>query len=1080
MRTKHLFYTAAMAALFAACVNDDFETIGQQGNVANDGRPVAGDVKLNFTQAGADTRLAFGANGYAWEADDEIGALLMDNVLTLDEKASWLEKYQLVNNIHTSYRFYYDSENKEWKADAKMLEGNYFFAYPWEDYDGRREVAHSLINQEQDGIGGNVVAESYADNQFFIGYSQIKAGTGTNEVLDNSVEMVPLLGAIQLRITNTGTQTYHINKVVLSGHKDLASVLTFDPTDAAYVNPDDANKNWNLVNTELPTAWGASTEAYFNYANYLGVDGEAELYKYMTTPPDDDDYVYNREDGDKYSRIEALRKVVNRSSLSKEMSAQIVINGTAEERALLPDAQNTAYVLVMSNPLKIYSSGETGYDGVDGGDGVNNQLLLSIYTDEGFVQNINLAQLYNESADNKVVTDSKIEKVAPNVSNTIGIQIDDNSFVTPDKMDIFNSADLEQFIKWNTAVTGSRNAKATLKQDVTFTADMLAALKANKNTKLTIIGGANIELTLAADVPATVLDEEQIVLQNTAIVVEGELTLTEDSEKAASIEVAKDGKLTIDDPNAEVASIDNYGTLTLGANSAVKNITIDNFGTMEVVKGGDSKATVTNKKDAVINNNGYMQGVTNEKDATIILGENATLANVSNSGKIETAKGATVTGNNNADGEIVFVDGADISGLGTNNGKTSIVYDGTTITKDTKFEKINKIILTKSVTVTDDYTFAGEVELQNNGVLSVNEGKTFTINSLLVSGEGTVSGKGTVKVTTVEVEEETGALTNNGNIEVTGTFLNDGIVYNNGYVGIEGGQYAISYSEKPGTWKYNNATDTTVDTSKQDAMDKAVTTWANLWGSWISSSTADYYDGDPYDYKAFVAAVNGSKNNDVKAIKAALKEVGFTDANFEEDEDKLVEPAEFATAVDKVVTAANWTALKGIIINKNGAFTGFSMPTADATLYDTEAEAYDTFAKYVATATIEGVEDAKVKAAIWKATDTEIAGALAETNNGEYLYIWKGCKLDEVMAVYRMRSITEWDVALNGTAEGWTYEVDAEGATDENLKIWMSAVLNSENVDNSYVKKAKEVVEKYISEYQTWAYTVEQIRKAGK
>ena len=1066
MRTKHLFYTAAMAALFAACVNDDFETIGQQGNVANDGRPVAGDVKLNFTQAGADTRLAFGSNGYAWEADDEIGALLMDNVLTLDEKASWLEKYQLVDKIHTSYRFYYDSENKEWKADAKMLEGNYFFAYPWEDYDGRREVVHSLLNQSQDGIGGNVVAESYADNQFFIGYSQIKAGKGVNEVLDSSVEMVPLLGAIQLRITNTGTQTYHINKVVLSGHKDLASVLTFDPTQAAYVNPDNASKNWNLTQNAL--AWiDAST--YFNYANYLGIDGEAELYDGDKANPAKTDYVYNREDNDKYSRLEALRKVVIPSALSKEKSAQLVINGTAEERALQPDAKNTAYVLIMCNPLEI------------NGDGVANsgddELYLSIYTDEGFVQNINLAQLYNKSDANEVVTDSKIEEVAPNVSNTIGIQIDDNSFVTPDKMDIFNSADLEQFIKWNTAVTGSRNAKATLKQDVTFTADMLAALKANKNTKLTIIGGANIELTLAADVPATVLDEEQIVLQNTAIVVEGELTLTEDSEKAASIEVAKDGKLTIDDPKAEVANIENYGTLTLGANSAVKNITIDNFGTMEVVKGGDSKATVTNKKDAVINNNGYMQGVTNEKDATIILGENATLANVSNSGKIETAKGATVTGNNNADGEIVFVDGADISGLGTNNGKTSIVYDGTTITKDTKFEKINKIILTKSVTVTDDYTFAGEVELQNNGVLSVNEGKTFTINSLLVSGEGTVSGKGTVKVTTVEVEEETGALTNNGNIEVTGSFTNDGIVYNNGYVGIEGGQTAIGYTEKPGTWKYNNATDTTVDTSKQDAMDTAVATWASLWGSWISSSTANYYAGDPYDYKAFVAAVNGSKNNDMKVLKDALKAEGFTDANFEADEDKLVEPAEFATAVDKIVTADNWTTLKGKIIDENGAFTGFSMPTADATLYDTEAETYDAFAKYVASLeNITGVNDAKVKAAIWKAEDTEIADALAKTAGGEYIYIWKGCKLDEVMAVYRMLSIDKWDAALNGEGKGWKDEIEDNG----DLKFWMSAVLNSENVDNSYVKKAKEVVEKYISEYQTWEYSIEQIKSAGK
>ena len=1061
MRTKHLFYTAAMAALFAACVNDDFETIGQQGNVANDGRPVAGDVKLNFTQAGADTRLAFGSNGYAWEADDEIGALLMDNVLTLDEKASWLEKYQLVDKIHTSYRFYYDSENKEWKADAKMLEGNYFFAYPWEDYDGRREVVHSLLNQSQDGIGGNVVAESYADNQFFIGYSQIKAGKGVNEVLDSSVEMVPLLGAIQLRITNTGTQTYHINKVVLSGHKDLASVLTFDPTQAAYVNPDNASKNWNLTQNAL--AWiDAST--YFNYANYLGIDGEAELYDGDKANPAKTDYVYNREDDDKYSRLEALRKVaVKHTVLSTEKSAQLTINGTSEERALLPNAKNTAYVLIMCNPLEI---------------GAADKLNLSIYTDEGFVRNIDLTEIHAESADYTVVTDSKVEEVAPNVTNTIGIQIDDNSFIVPETMEIFNSADLEQFIKWNTTITGNRNAKATLKQDVTFTADMLAALKANKSTKLTIIGGTDIELTLAADVPATVLDEEQIVLQNTAIVVEGELTLTEDSEKAASIEVAKDGKLTIDDPKAEVANIENYGTLTLGANSAVKNITIDNFGTMEVVKGGDSKATVTNKKDAVINNNGYMQGVTNEKDATIILGENATLANVSNSGKIETAKGATVTGNNNADGEIVFVDGADISGLGTNNGKTSIVYDGTTITKDTKFEKINKIILTKSVTVTDDYTFAGEVELQNNGVLSVNEGKTFTINSLLVSGEGTVSGKGTVKVTTVEVEEETGALTNNGNIEVSGTFLNDGIVYNNGYVGIEGGQYAISYSEKPGTWKYNNATDTTVDTSKQDAMDNAVATWANLWGRWLSIGTSaeDYYAGDPYDYKAFVAAVNKSTNDDMMALKDALKAEGFTDANFETDEDKLVEPAEFATAVDKIVTAANWTALKKVIIDTDGAFTGFTMPSADATLYDTEAEAYDAFAKYVATAEITNVTDAKVKAAIWKAGETEIADALAETTDGEYIYIWKGCKLDEVMKVYRMRKIAEWDVALNGEGKGWVSEIE----NNEDLKFWMSAVLNSENVDNSYVKKAKEVVEKYISEYQTWKYSDGQIENAGK
>lgn len=1078
MRTKHLFYTAAMAALFAACVNDDFETIGQQGNVANDGRPVAGDVKLNFTKAGADTRLAFGSNGYAWEASDEIGALLMDNVKSLNEEDSWLQKYELIPEIHTSYRFYYDSENKEWKADAKMLEGNYFFAYPWEDYDGRRQVAHSLINQEQDGIGGNVVAESYADNQFFIGYSQIKAGTGVNEVLDSSVEMVPLLGAIQLRITNTGTQTYHINKVVLSNHEGLASVLTFDPTTAEY-------GEWNLDGNNNVAWTQTANKFYFNYANYLGIDGEAELYVANTPNPtkENGDYVYNREDGDEYSRIEALRKVVKPLG-DPEKSAQIVINGTADERAILPGVQNTAYVLVMCNPLEEVKEA-TNFD-------KSKTLYLSIYTDEGFVQNIDLGKIYNESTENKVTTNAKITEVGPNVSNTITIQIDDNSFITPDEMEIFNSADLEQFIKWNVSEDATRNMKATLMQDITLTADMVEMLLNDKKpgaakgqTTLTLVGIGEIKVTLAADVPADVLDNEEIVLENVNLVVEGELALTEDSEKAASIEVAKDGKLTIDDPKAVVAGIDNYGTLTLGAKSAVKDINIDNYGTMEVVKGGDSKAEVTNKKDAVINNNGYMQGVTNEKDATIVLGENATLAGVNNSGKIETAKGATVTGDNNTDGEIVFVDGADISGLGTNNGKTSIVYDGTTITKDTKFENINKIILTKSVTVTDDYTFAGEVELQNNGVLSVNEGKTFTIESLLVSGEGTVSGKGTVEVANVEVEEE-GVLNNSGVIQANAEFRYEGTVYNNGTIYTNN----LVNVDNKGTWKYNDEESIPAEPEdkQQTTMDAAVTTWASLWNTYLGNAGqyGKYYSGDPYDVNAFIESLNEWYTNTNSEYHS--KATGLyaqwckADDDTKDSFEKVLKDAQgnanskFTAAVDKVVTPDNWTALKKVIINTDGAFTGFTMPTADATLYDTETEAYDAFAKSVAIAEIGNVEDARVKAAIWKATDIEIADALAKTEGGEYIYIWKGCKLDKVMAVYRMISIEEWDVALHGEKTTWTEEVK----TIANLKHWMSTVLNSENVNNSYVKEAKEVVEEYISEYQTWEYSDGQIKSAGK
>ena len=161
MRTKHLFLATALVASFAACSNEDLFEAPQ--NVAKDGRPTVSDVKLNFT-GDADTRLTFGSTGYAWESTDVIGALLMDKVNTLDANKTWLEKYTLTEFIHTSYPFTYNTEDKTWGCNAKMLEGNYFFAFPWESYDGNRQVTHSITGQQQNGVKGSVVAESYAKN----------------------------------------------------------------------------------------------------------------------------------------------------------------------------------------------------------------------------------------------------------------------------------------------------------------------------------------------------------------------------------------------------------------------------------------------------------------------------------------------------------------------------------------------------------------------------------------------------------------------------------------------------------------------------------------------------------------------------------------------------------------------------------------------------------------------------------------------------------------------------------------------------------------------------------------------------
>ena len=1037
MRTKHLFYTAAVAALFAACVNDDFETISKQQNAANDGRPVVGNVNLNFTQAGVDTRLAFGAQGYAWETNDTIGALLMDNVSSMDEDKSWLERYKLVNNIHTSYPFTYSTTDQTWGCNTKMLEGNYFFAYPWESYEGKREVRHSLLKQSQNGIGSNVVAESYADNQFFIGYSQIMAGTEAKDALTD-VEMVPLLGAIQLRIVNTGTQSYHLNKIVLSGNKGIASVMTFDPTTAKYGTETDEDK-WNLQESNY--------KEWFNYANYT--DNEADVYTAGGTKA-----VYNIETGDKYDRVEALRAVAENVT-GVEKSAQLTILGTAEERELLPAQGNTAYVLIMCNPIEVKEVANANANTNEEG------LFLSIYADEGFVQNINLSKVNGESTTNTVVTEAAVKEVGPSVANTIRIQLEDNSFITPEEMTVYNSTDLLQFIKWNAAITGNRDAVAKLAQDVTFTKEMLDVLKANKSTKLTIEKSNNandVKLTLAEDVPANVLDEEQLTIK-TVIVVEGALELTEDSEKGktlGNITVEESATLTIDNEKANVPSvIENNGTLNIGANAALKSsLTIKNYGTMEVTKGGDSKANVTNYADAVINNNGYMQNVTNNEDAIINLGENSTLSLANNEGKVVTAKGATVNGTNDTEGEIQYVEGAVINATG---GIISTEFTGATLTDET-FEdtKVNKVILTKSTTVTTDVTLAN-VEIAEGGELIVNEGKTLTVTNMLISGSASISGKGKVSAENMEIEEEADVtVANTTTINVSTYFNNEGMVYNNGTFNIPGGS-----SAQGNGWKYNDAGDSS-EAATLTTMETAVTYW-------VENATAGgkYYQYNPTDVEKFVSAMEQLKSS-VEVVKKLATAWELTSFTGQDKNPNFV--STFNSAVNSEILNQNNVDAATKLVIKDGKFINTVVPAQDATLYENETKANEAL-KADVVEKLYNSDNELISAAAYGISGLETyLAATTDPTTAPYTYIWEGCKLHKVMEVYAYKEIADWNKAF-----GLTGGSELSDITDQSeLTAWMTAILSTVNGD-SFVQNARKVVEEYINEYKNWEYSESQI-----
>lgn len=778
MRTKHLFLATALVASFAACSNEDLFEAPQ--NVAKDGRPTVSDVKLNFT-GDADTRLTFGSTGYAWESTDVIGALLMDEVNTVDPSKSWIEKYTLTPYIHTSYPFTYNTEDKTWGCNAKMLEGNYFFAFPWESYDGNRQVTHSITGQQQNGVKGSVVAESYAKNQFFVGYSQIKAGKDAKDVL-NDVEMTPILGAIRLDIVNTGTQTYHIQKIVLKGSQ-LASVLTVDPTDASYAGG-------NLVGTKLATL-GASkwknSNNYFNYANYT--DNDADVYKAGGA-----DVVYNAVGS--YNRQAALKAAIQ--EVGSDTYAQLVINGTEAERELVSTKVNekaVAYALIMANPVASVNP----YD-----------LNLDIYCDEGLVANIDLTHINSSSSSYRVITDSKVEAIGSDVKNTIKVQVDDNSFEVPATMDIYRAEDLQQFIAWNARINGTRAITATLKENVTLNKEMFDLLKKSANVTLTINGSKT--LTLAKELPADALDYAKMNLANTITVeVEGALTLTKDSKSVNNLTVLEGATLTIDTKDANIPTVvTNNGTLEIGADALIKNKTIENNGTMNVAQGADVKGANATAivNNGTLNNNGYMNTLTNAADAVVNLGEGASLLTVTNNGTIYTAKNAQVSGTNNK--YIYYVSGAVI----TANGGSVIAEAPATLTKDTfKDTKVNSIVLKKGITsVTTDVTMT-TIIVADGAELNVAKGKTLKATDLTFEGAASVSGEGTVEAANVEVKEEA-TLTNHGTIVATSTFENNGMVYNNGtvksadYITLNGGN----------NWKYNPAVNYTTPTPDPETV----------------------------------------------------------------------------------------------------------------------------------------------------------------------------------------------------------------------------------------------------------------------
>lgn len=639
MKTKMLFSAAMMTALFAACTNEDFVDNSQKFDTSNEGRIAVENVALNFVKGeSVDTRLDFdpSTGHWSWEGNETIGALLMDEVWGTAAgympyanpkewaELTWLEKYQLANEIHTDYPFTYDGDKAEWVCNAKMLEGNYFFAYPFNNYDGRRQAIHYLNNQVQEGSSEAAMADAFAKNQFWVGYAQIKESESEAYDKIKDVYMTHVLAPIRLDISTIGTQTYHINKIQVKG-TGLTSAVYLDPTNADY-NGSVEGKTGDY-NLKSGNAWVNDNDKYFNYANFLGL--ETDLYDHTTTDPEQADYVWNIDDEENYVKGDALRAIVKPLlSTGENTYSELVINNAKE----LKEGGEHVYATIYVTPI-----GKLDNDGQGDDDNV---LTLSIFTDEGVVRDIDLTVINEEinggAQDNTAITNKAIENLTPTTSNLIEVQIDDNSFNQTARLDIYNEDDLKQFITWNQKQ--NRAYTATLKNNVTLSWDLqkmlVAAKEANKDNKLIVKAESSQVLSIA---PGEANIFNYIDVAGVDVEVQGNFIINSDKVVALPTSGKKITIAAVDEDKtiggglamqkydlSDVLVVENYNVFSMEAGYVAKNIQLTNKKGGLVGISGDLTFADNSKNEAeatvAVYEGGILRGTTNgnlENEGTI-------------------------------------------------------------------------------------------------------------------------------------------------------------------------------------------------------------------------------------------------------------------------------------------------------------------------------------------------------------------------------------------------------------------------------------------------------------------------------
>ena len=665
-----------MPAVFAACTNDDFESVVQDNN-ALQGRPMAGDVELNFDFGNADTRLT---TDFEFEEGDEIGATLMDEYVAngVADYNIWgipanQNIYKFVDYIQTNYR--YTNTANGWENSNLLCSGNYFFYYPYTAQLNTRVAFEKYLNpnqvlKEESSAGARQVV---IDNQMFVGYKLVEGATeGSTQVLN--VSMQPVFAAPLFTIMCTDSEPVTIQKIALQyikKDKDMPLMAVVDPT-----------------NTERNT----TTVSGVSYVDF---------------------------EKDPTSAVRMANPATEKPQLDKD-----AVIGARQIQVTMPEGTTTSN----GDPVNVYMVIPAGDYTATGNEG---PVELLIYTNKGLVTaDLSVAHENTGSTggQNNVTNDVAMGVVSGTMKATrhINITFDEVAINNPDEFAATSTEDLDTYVAWSAQIGGVKNMwiKSTGKE-TKLSAASVATLAKNKNITMNVLG----DITIAEDVKSEDFAAAQInFLGGTEATklkygVDNKVTEVEDLSSTSGQTIYNQATLTLAEswtnPTDGDITLVNDGMLTLrGASYTIDFVNNGNINVSSAQTNGTVSFTLSANNEDFVNN-----GIV-DINSDMMLTSNY---GIGNNGTISIHRGTT-----NGKIENLFTQ---LPAGGCHFGYIKVAEDATWVLKGTNAYNSGRIDNNGTINVQ-----TGTVYINNEDQKFINELGKDDVWTPLVNNNGTLAG----------------------------------------------------------------------------------------------------------------------------------------------------------------------------------------------------------------------------------------------------------------------------------------------------------------------------------------------------